>query len=159
MASAKHHSASEYAAMYGHIAHAVRGAMIERGLTPPQLNKAMGREAGSAAIYGYINGKGAPTGEAKAMLMRILGLPEEALTRRSLTVAHAGRAEPGTALVRVPTAPKAVVAAKAPEVLSFAILADGTARLELDVTQSADQGIALLRLLLDAGSLAQTLKR
>ena len=159
MAYAQKHSASEYAAMYGHIAHAVRGAMIERGLTPAQLNKAMGRDAGSAAIYYYINGKGAPAGAAKGMLMSILGLPEEALTRRSLTVAHAGRAEPGTALVRVPTAPKAVVAAKSPDVLTFAIQADGKSRLALDVTQEADSGIALLRLLLDAGSLAQTLKR
>ena len=159
MGSAKHHSAAEYAAMYGHISHAVREAMIARNLTPAQLNTALGRDAGSGAIYLYINGKGAPTGEAKAMLMRILELPEEALTRRSLTVARAGKAAPGTALVRVPAAPKAVVAAKSPEVLSFAILADGSARLELNVTQSADQGIALLRLLLDAGSLAQTLKR
>ena len=159
MGSAKKHSASEYAAMYGHIAHAVREAMIARNLTPAQLNTALGREASNAGIYNYINGRGSPTGPAKAVLMKVLDLPEDALTRRSLTVARAGKAAPGTALVRVPTAPKAVVPAKAPEVLSFAILADGSARLELNVTQSADQGIALLRLLLDAGSLAQTLKR
>jgi hypothetical protein len=159
MGTAKKHSASEYAAMYGHIAHAVRDAMIARDISPAQMNLALGRDAGSGAIYLYINGKGAPSGAAKVALMKLLDLPEEALTRRSLTVARAGKAEPGTALMRVPTAPKAVVPGKAPEVLSFAILADGTARLELDVTQPADQGIALLRLLLDAGSLAQTLKR
>jgi hypothetical protein len=145
--------------MYGHIGHAVREAMIARSLSPTQLNQAMGRDAGNAGVYNYINGRSSPTGTAKMALMKLLDLPEEALTRRSLTVAHAGKAAPGTALVRVPTAPKAVVAAKSPEVLSFAILADGTARLELNVTQPADQGIALLRLLLDAGSLAQTLKR
>jgi hypothetical protein len=159
MASAKKHSAAEYAAMYGHIGHAVREAMIARSLSPTQLNQAMGRDAGNGAIYLYINGKGAPTGEAKAMLMRILELPEEALTRRSLTVARAGKAEPGTALVRVPAAPKAVVAAKSPEVLSFAIMADGTARLGLDVTQPADQGIALLQLLLAGGNLAKAVRR
>jgi hypothetical protein len=53
-------------------------------------------------------------------------------------------------MVRLPS-PGAPAVSRVPEVLHFAVLTDGTARLRMDVTLPAERGVGLLRLLLDAG--------
>jgi hypothetical protein len=74
-------------------------------------------------------------------------VPQDALRKRAIEGAVVVAGNPGTALVRLP-GPQAVRPA---EVLQFAILADGTSRLRVDVTATAERGVVLLRILLDAG--------
>jgi hypothetical protein len=134
-------------AMYGHIATAIRKAMEAKGFGPGDLNQAMGRERGHTGLYQWINAKGGPGPEIRGKLAKVLGVPAASLERRAVGE------EPGTAMVRLPS-PGTSAVSRVPEVLHFAVLTDGTARLRLDATLPVERGVALLRLLLDAGMIA-----
>jgi hypothetical protein len=152
MSSAKQRSPTELAAMYGHIATAIREAMERKGMNAGDLNEALGKDRGNAGVYYWIAGKGAPDDKQRPRVAKALGVPQDALQRRKVGEGVAVAAKPGTALVRLP-GPQAVRPA---EILQFAILADGTARLRVDVTATAERGVALLRILLDAGWIVAT---
>jgi hypothetical protein len=141
-------------AMFGHIAAAIRGAMAAKGMTHGDLNQALGRERGHTGVYHWINGKGGPGPDVKRKLAKVLDLPAEALERREAGQRVSVAADAPTALVRLPS-PGAAVSTRVPEVLQFAVLADGTARLRLDLNVPAERGVSLLRLLLDAGLVVQ----
>jgi hypothetical protein len=137
-------------AMFGHVATVIRKAVQEKFETVGDLNQALGRDRGHTGVYGWINGKGAPGPEIRPKLAKLLGVPEASLERREAGERVSVAKEPATAMVRLPS-PGAPAPARAPEVLHFAVLTDGTARLRMDVTLPAERGVALLRLLLDAG--------
>jgi transcriptional regulator with XRE-family HTH domain len=141
-------------AMFGHVAAAIREAMTAKGMNHADLNQAIGRERGHTGVYHWINGKGAPGPGIRPKLAKVLGVPAASLERRAVGERVSVAAEPGTALVRLPS-PGTGAVARVPEVLQFAVLADGSARLRLDLTVPAERGVALLRLLLDAGMIVQ----
>jgi transcriptional regulator with XRE-family HTH domain len=147
MPSNKPHTAHERLAVYGGVAAAIRAAMERKGIKPAELNEAIGRERSHASLYHYINGKMAPDTAIRPRLAKALGIPESALRKAALGDGPSASPEPGTALVRLAGPP----AGRLPDVLTFAIAPDGTARLRLDYTAPAERGVALLRLLLDAG--------
>jgi transcriptional regulator with XRE-family HTH domain len=140
-------SPTERLAIYGGIAAAMREGMARKKLTPAELNEALGRDRSHAGVYHYRAGKLAPDDKSRPKLARILGVPESALRKATLEDGQQARPEPATALARLPAPP----AGRLPDVLTFAIAPDGTARLRLDYSASAERGVALLRLLLDFG--------
>jgi hypothetical protein len=137
-------------AMFGHIATAIRKAMEAKGIGPGDLNQALGRPRGHTGIYGWINARGGPGEEIRPQLAKLLGVPEASLQRRDVGERVSVATEPGNALVRLPS-PGTAAVSRVPEVLHFAVLTDGTARLRMDVTLPTERGVGLLRLLLDAG--------
>jgi transcriptional regulator with XRE-family HTH domain len=150
--SKRAYSETERAAMYGVVASTIREAMTRKKWTIGDLNKAIGRPPGHTGLYQWINGKGAPGPAFRARIAKALGVPQDRLQRRKVEGAVAVAGNPGTALVRLP-GPQA---GRPAEILQFAILADGSSRLRVDVTATAERGVALLRILLDAGWIVAT---
>jgi transcriptional regulator with XRE-family HTH domain len=142
-------SPTEQAVVYGGIAATIRKAMARKKITPADVNLALGRDRGAPSIYYWMKGLGAPNAEIRPKLARVLGVPEDALRKAELTGGPQAAAASATALARL----QAPATGRLPDVLTFAVLQDGTARLRLDVTTSAERGVALLRLLLDAGQM------
>lgn len=136
-------------AMFGHIATAIRKAMQGKFETVGDLNQALGRPRGHTGVYGWINARGGPGEEIRPQLAQLLGVPEASLQRREVGE-RVSATEPGNAMVRLPS-PGTAAVSRVPEVLHFAVLTDGTARLRMDVTLPTERGVGLLRLLLDAG--------
>jgi transcriptional regulator with XRE-family HTH domain len=140
-------SPTEKLVVYGGAAATIRAAMEQKDLEPGDLNEALGRRRGDASIYNYINGNSAPSDKIRPKLAKVLGVPESALRRAKLEDGRQAGVETAIALARL----QAPANGRLPDVLTFTLAADGTARLRLDYTAPAERGIALLRLLLDAG--------
>ena len=81
---------------YGQIAHAIGEAMQRKGLSPAQVNEALGKPRSAPGIYHWLKAKGAPTHEVHTKLAKILGIDAAALDWR---LEAPGR--PSTALVPV----------------------------------------------------------
>lgn len=129
-------------ARYGHIAAFLREQMEERGLKRPvDLNQLLGIDRDNTLSHKWLNGFGAPSPKHRALLARKLGTEAEFFLPRT------GEAP----AERLPVVRQVAAPARVPEVLSFAVQADGTARIRLDVTLPIEQGAPLLRMLLDAG--------
>ena len=131
-------------AMYGHVAATLRKALAERGWTIADLNQALGRDRGNAAAYLWLGAHGAPGGDARVALVKLLGVRDGDLRRRT------GDEVP--AVIEAPGAPAAVASQRrVVEVLAFTANNAGEARIRLDVTLPMAAATPLLRMLLDAG--------
>lgn len=129
-------------ARYGHIAAFLRQQMEERGLKRPvDLNQLLGLDRGNTLAHKWLNGFGAPTKKNRALLAKKFG------TQADFFLPRTGKAP----TEQLPVVRQVAASARVPEVLSFAVQADGTARIRLDVTLPIEQGAPLLRMLLDAG--------
>ena len=134
-------------AQYGHIAALLRAELDRRKWTAGDLNKALGKPPGYSAAYQWLNAKGAPSPQFAKKMGKALDIPWQKLLRNA-----DGAPPPGTDLVRVAERAQGQMApVRAAEVLHFSVLSDGTTRLRMDMVASVDRGVALLRLLLDAG--------
>jgi transcriptional regulator with XRE-family HTH domain len=129
-------------ARYGHVAALLRAELEKRQWTPRQFNEAMGEAQGHSSIYKWLAAKAAPSQPTAKKIGKVLGIPW-------LQLLKAEDATPGTALTLAPERGPAPV--RPVELLHFSVLNDGTTRLRLDMTAPADRGVALLRLLIDAG--------
>jgi hypothetical protein len=137
-------------ARYGHVAAAISGAMQAKGLTAASLGRLINpTSTNPAAIpHPWINGKGAPSRNARAKVAKVLGLAADAITPLppDATPAEAAAVHAG-----VPALAMAAVKARTPDVLTFTVEAGGMARLRLDVTLPVAAAVPLLRMILDAG--------
>lgn len=130
-------------ARFGHIAAAVRALMETRKWKPGDLNEALGVKRENTAIYQVLNCRQAPGKAKAAKLAKLMGVAPQALRPRD-------GAEPVATSEPVRTV---VATSRVPEVLSFQVLADGTARLRFDVVLPIEPAKSLLRILLDAEAL------
>jgi transcriptional regulator with XRE-family HTH domain len=127
----------------GQVAALLRAELDKRGWTPRRLNEAMGKPASHTASYVWLSAKGAPAPKLAARLAKVLGVAVERLQPNTGAPTQVASREPATATILAPK--------RAAEVLSFAVLDDGHARLRLDVVLPVTEAAPLLRLLLDAG--------
>jgi transcriptional regulator with XRE-family HTH domain len=132
-------AAAAQLAKWGAIAAAVRAAMAEKGLTPREFNARAGLAASHPQIYQIMAAKCGPGPTMAPRLRKVLGLPASALGERPAAPQLASA--PKTAVVLAPPRPG--------EVLACSILADGTARIKLDVTLPLVDALPLMRLLMD----------
>jgi hypothetical protein len=126
-------------ARHGHTAAALRAYFKRTGESIGDFNIKMGMNRGSANIYQWMNCKLGMSRKMARKVSKITGIPVEDLTPRALNT-------------KVES--KALVVIKDPirrEVLSFAVLQDGEARIKLDISLPLKSATPLLRLLLDAG--------
>jgi transcriptional regulator with XRE-family HTH domain len=132
--------------MFGHIATALRKIIDDRGWKAGDFNQAMGLKRSNTAIYQFLNGKMAPGPEARIKISKMFGIPIEQLTPQRLS-------DKPSAIVTYKPSKSPIIANynRPSDVLSFAVTADGNARLKLDVVLSLDKATPLLRMLLDAG--------
>lgn len=135
-------------AIFGHIAGALRQKMAERGMTVPDLQKAIGMPRTSPGVYTWLAAKGGPSEENRKRLSKALGIPEADLIPRTDETAKIGRPRGSTTI-----APRTADSFKPrpSDVLSFAMNDEGQARIKVDVTLAADRALPLLRTLMDAG--------
>lgn len=134
-------------ALYGHIAARLRAFLTERKMSPPDLSEALGLHRGSATPYKWLGGKGAPAKTLRGKLAKVTGIPETELMPRQPGMGPAQ----ALALATPPPAPAKLATARDGDVLSFAISANGEARLRLDIVLPLASATPLLRMLLDAG--------
>jgi transcriptional regulator with XRE-family HTH domain len=134
-------------AMYGHIAAALRAAMEARGMSPADLNQAMGKERSYAGAYHWFGSKGAPGPDARAKLSKLLGIPIQQLMRRD----PGGLPVEAGPVLQIEGPRATPQKGSAPPVLQFLVDGDGMSRIKLDVSLPTAQAVPLLRLLLDAG--------
>lgn len=133
----------EQIAQNGHIAATIRAVMKQRGWKMPDLNEALGKPRGDAGIFKWVHATGAPSPRGRALLSKALGIPETELMPRM----------PGapSQAVAASSAPAKLAPVRVGDVLSFAVSADGAARIKLDVVLPLATATPLLRMLLDAG--------
>jgi transcriptional regulator with XRE-family HTH domain len=132
-------------AIYGHIAARLRAFLAERGMTIPELSEALGLPRGSATTYKWLSGKGGPATVLRAKLAKVTGIPEAELMPR-----RPGDPAPSQAVATLP-APAKLAPVRVGDVLSFAVTANGEARIKLDIVLPLASATPLLRMLLDAG--------
>jgi hypothetical protein len=148
----KRPTSADQLARLGHIAAAISGAMKAKGITVADLGRALNSKAANpyGTVKYWLDCKGAPNGEMRKKLSKILGLPETALTalRGDATQREAAAVH---ALVPALGASLGPVKARTPDVLTFTVEAGGMARLRLDVSLPVAAAVPLLRMILDAG--------
>jgi len=145
-------------AALGHVATLLKTEMERRQWTVAQFHKAIGEPPKSTRAYAWITCRSAMTDAIRKKVAKALDVKEADLMPRELTqvqlpavvseakqraILHAG-ATPGRTL------------AISGDVLAFNVMADGNARLRMDVTLPLEKGSKVLRLLLDHISLAST---
>jgi hypothetical protein len=134
-------------AMFGHIAARLRAFLTERKMSIPEFAEALGLDRGSATPYKWLGAHGGPAPKLRAILANVTGIPEaELVPRKPGDPAPA----PSQALAVV-TSPAKLAPVRVGDVLSFAVAADGSARLRLDIVLPIASATPLLRMLLDAG--------
>jgi hypothetical protein len=127
---------------FGHVASLLRSEMDKRKWTVSDMNRAMGLPRGHVGVYKWLSSKGAPAEINARKLGKILNLPWEQFLG-NFNEAPITRTMPGQALVPSPP--------RRNEVLSFNVADNGESRIRLDITLPTERGVALLRILLDAG--------
>lgn len=136
-------------AQYGHFAALLRKYLNDNNLTAPQFMQQIGAPDGAAQIYKWIGAKGAPGAKYRAAVAKLLGVPENDVKKRSLQAPNLpAKMEIIDEPVRLSTQ-----RSHTRDVLLFSVGDDGQTRIKMDVTLPHDQGVPLLRVLLDAGIL------
>lgn len=130
-------------ARFGHIAAAVREALISKGMTPGEFNIAAGFNRESTYIYQIRSGKQAPSPRLVEALHQVLGINRSDLKPKGKV--KMGR--PYNPPVVLPVAE----GVRVHDVLGFNLDNAGNARLRLDLTAPVDTVVPLLRMLLDMG--------
>jgi hypothetical protein len=129
----------------GHAAAVLRAYFKRTGETRANFNTKMGLKRSNTGVYQWLNGKNGISPKKARKVSKITGIPMEDLTQRALNTAKVNPnrvSEAGALAIREPLRR---------EVLSFAVLQDGEARIKLDISLPLKSATPLLRLLLDAG--------
>jgi len=137
---------------YAHIASLIRSKLEEYNWRVADLNSAMGLERNSTTAYTWLNAHGAPLADSRVRLAKALSVDETELlakTNVQLPVKQEKRIVTYKNKPKVIYEPPRVFAPKV-EPLNFTVLADGSARIQLDITMPLDNAKALLRMILDA---------
>lgn len=136
------------AAMYGHIAAALRAVCEKNQWSPGDLNERLKRPRGHSALYHWLRGTGAPDLKNRKKLAKLTGIPEHELTVRELSAQLPAvvTSSPGVSRTSIPD-----------NVLSFTVNTQGDARLRLDVTLPVAQALPLFRLITDHAELKRRL--
>ena len=134
-------------AQFGHFAAILRNFMNERGWNAPQFMKEIGAPDGAAQIYKWIAAKGAPGPKYRNKVAKLLGVPVSEIRKQSLMAPN----RPTMEIVDQP--PSLSKRNHTRDVLTFTVGDDGQTRIKFDVTVPYENGVPLLRVLLDAGFL------
>lgn len=136
-------------AMYGHIAARLRATMKQHKLkTVADFNEKLGLDRAAPHVYHWLAAKGAPSPQNRKNISAALGIPESDLIPRKpgMPSQHPIDAQTSAAIGEILKAPP-----RATDVLTFTLTDQGQARIKLDLVLPFDQGVPLLRILLDAG--------
>lgn len=125
------------------IAAAMREAMERKGLKTADINVHLGLKRAEPQAYNWVSGRSSPAKKIRPQVAKLLDLDVADLTPRPLVTLN-GQADAAAALqVRQP-----VVRTLAHDQLSFALQADGQARLRLDLVGPAERVGEILLLLM-----------
>src|SRR5215831_9016904 len=133
-------------AMYGHVAAKLRAFLAEKNMKVRDLNLAMSRPPSFTPTYSWVQAKGAPGKKLRPLVSRVTGIPVRDLISRRI-----GDAPVEPEVLRPVPQPRATGNAGPSHVLAFTVDNEGAARIRVEITLTAVQGVNLLPLLLDAG--------
>lgn len=138
----------ESIARFGHIAAFLRKELKDRDWSQSELTKRLGANS-TSVLAPWIQSRGAPGPDYRKKLAEVFGVEESFFESRSINgaapkesapISHHGGIRPGSG--RQPTKNR---------VLNFALNADGTAHISLDLQTSKQKGLEILQFLLNAG--------
>jgi plasmid maintenance system antidote protein VapI len=118
-------------AKYGRVAALLRQYMTDHKLDRSDLSQKLGYTKHAGHIYNWYAAKGGPGPEARVKLAKLFGNSPEAWQADNLT-----QSKPAITPTTKPTAPD--------RILNFSMLANGQAKLQLDLTGDAEQLKTLL---------------
>lgn len=143
-------------ATLGHVATLLKTEIEKRGWSMAEFNHAIGLEPKNTKAYAWLACRSAISAGMRKPVAKVLGVKEADLMPRQLSQVQLPvvvSANKQRAAVQAAGTPARTLSVSG-DVLAFNVMADGQARLRLDVTLPLDKASKVLRLLLDHISLA-----